>query len=279
MARTAVSEKKASVASKYVTVAPGVELHYLEAGKGQPMILIPGLTFGGEIFEHQIEHFSKAYRVLAVDPRGQGLSTKNVDGNDYLTHGKDISVFIKKLRLKDVILAGWSTGNLDCWSYLKQFGSDKVKALITIDMSPLPLSEDPAWWTEGTKEELSQCATEILTTPEGMRAFFKDYAEQIMLQNPTAEQVTKVLDNSAKTPYWIGHQLFCDAIFSNYLEIARNPGVPALMFIAEHWSDVAEGFMKKQMPEIKRYVMGGHLMFFEYYEKWNEVVEEFLNGI
>ena len=46
-------------------------------------------------------------------------------------------------------------GNLDTWSYVQQFGKDKLRGVVTIDMSPLPLSPDQKWWTEGTIEELS----------------------------------------------------------------------------------------------------------------------------
>ena len=135
--------------------APGVELHILEKGEGKPLVFIPGLTFSGEIFKNQLEYFSSEYRVIAIDPRGQGYSAKTVDGNDYLTHGRDVAGLIDALGLKDIVLIGWSTGNLDTWSYVQQFGKDKLRGVVTIDMSPLPLSPDPKWWTEGTIEELS----------------------------------------------------------------------------------------------------------------------------
>lgn len=84
---------KDRIESKYVTVAPGVELHILEKGEGKPLVFIPGLTFSGEIFKNQLEYFSSEYRVIAIDPRGQGYSAKTVDGNDYLTHGRDVAGF------------------------------------------------------------------------------------------------------------------------------------------------------------------------------------------
>ena len=58
------------------------------------MVFIPGLTFSGEIFKNQLEYFSSEYRVIAIDPRGQGYSAKTVDGNDYLTHGRDVAGLI-----------------------------------------------------------------------------------------------------------------------------------------------------------------------------------------
>ena len=268
--------------SKYLTVDTNVEIHYIEKGEGDPIIFIPGLTFSGEIFKAQVEYFSKKYRAIAIDPRGQGLSTKGTSGNNYVTHGKDIAAFIDALGLENVTLVGWSTGNLDTWSYIEQFGTEKLKAAVTIDMSPLPLSPDPEWWTEGTIEELAEVASRVLITPEGTREFFKEYAEGVMIQHEmNEEEVSYLLDISAKTPYWICGELFASAIFSNYYDTALSvsQNLPSLMFIAEHWADVAQPFYNKNFPGTETFVMGGHLMFFEYPEKWNGVFEEFIEKI
>lgn len=268
--------------SKYFSVLPGVELHYWEQGEGKPLVFIPGLTFSGEIFKAQIEHFSKNYRVIAIDPRGQGYSAKTVDGNDYLTHGRDLAALMGGLGLEDAVLIGWSTGNLDAWSYIQQFGKEKLRAAVFIDMSPLPLSPDPAWWTEGTIEELSAVASQSLVTPEGTREFFSEYAAGVMIEHEmTPQELSYILDISGRTPYWIARALFCDAIFSNYLETAQYVGknLPCMMFIADHWQDVARPFVETQLPGYSTCVMGGHLMFYEYPEKWNAEFEAFLSTL
>ena len=273
---------KDRVESKYFRVAPGIELHYLEKGEGRPLVFIPGLTFAGEIFKAQLEYFSGNYRVIAIDPRGQGLSAKTVDGNDYMTHGRDLAALMDGLGLDGAVLVGWSTGNLEVWSYIRQFGKEKLRGAVTIDMSPLPLSADPRWWTEGTMEELSEVATQYLTSPEGSRAFFSDYATGVMIQHEMEPaELEYLLDISGRTPYWVCKALFCDAIFSNFLETAREvgAGMPSLMFIAEHWADVARPFVEQQLPGYEIQVMGGHLMFYEYPEKWNGLLEEFLNRL
>lgn len=268
--------------SKFFTVDPDIQIHYWD--KGDPaadaLIFIPGLTFSGEIFKQQLEYFSDRYRVIAVDPRGQGLSTKTVHGNDYLTHGADLVKLAAGLGLKNITLVGWSTGNLEVWSYLKQAGYENVKGAVTIDMSPLPLSEDPTWWTEGTPEELSAVATQVLTHPETSDEFWDEYLTQVMMQRTLEPaEYEYLMDISHRTPYWIARQLFCDAVFSNYLDVAQEAArtVPTLMYIAEHWADVAEPFYNKQCPETPTYVMGGHLMAYEYPEKFNARLEEFLN--
>ena len=268
--------------SKYQTVAENVELHYLERGEGSPIIFIPGLTFAGEIFKAQIEHFSKNQRVIAVDPRSQGLSSKVSHGNDYLTHGRDLNALIEALGLHDLTLVGWSTGNLDIWSYVAQFGMERLKAAVTIDMSPVPLSADPDWWVEGSIEDLRMVMSQVLPTLEGTREFWKDYASGVMIQHEMRpEELEYLLDMSAKTPHTALNNLFASAVLSDYYATAKeiSEKLPSLMFIAEHWAGVAEPFMHKHFPGTRTHVMGGHLMFYEYPDQWNEVLEEFLAGI
>lgn len=55
--------------------------------------------------------------------------------------------------------------------------------------------------------------------------------------------------------------------------------LPSLMFIAEHWQGIAKPFVEAHLPGYDTYVMGGHLMFYEYPEKWNRVLEDFLNKL
>ena len=268
--------------SKYLTVDPGIELHYWDRGEGDTIVFIPGLSYSGEIFTHQIEHFSKTHRVIAVDPRGQGLSTKTVHGNDYVTHGKDLIKLTQGLGLKNIVLVGWSTGNLEVWSYLKQNGIDSVKGAVTIDMSPLPMNPDPTAWTEGTIPELSEAASTVLTNPQGASAFWYEYLTQVMLQHtPEPDELEYLLDMGRRTPYWIVHELFCNAIFSNYLDIAKEAArrIPTLMYIAEHWADIAEPWYNKQCPETPTYVMGGHLMAYEYPDEFNTRLDQFLDSL
>ncbi|MBT1170672.1 alpha/beta hydrolase [Bifidobacterium sp. SO4] len=268
--------------SKYFTVDPGIELHYWDKGEGDTIVFIPGLSYSGEIFKHQIDHFSKTHRVIAVDPRGQGLSTKTVHGNDYVTHGADLIKLVDGLGLRNVVLVGWSTGNLEVWSYLKQHGYDNVKGAVTIDMSPLPMNPDPHAWTEGSIPELSQAASEILTNPEGASEFWYEYLTQVMLQHKAEpDELEYLLDMGRRTPYWIVHELFCNAVFSNYLDTAKEASehIPTLMYIAEHWADVAEPWYHKECPETPTYVMGGHLMAYEYPDKFNTRLDQFLESI
>lgn len=53
----------------------GIDLHYLDEGKGEPLLLIHNLTSNVAGFEHNIPELARHYRVVAPDLRGHGLTT------------------------------------------------------------------------------------------------------------------------------------------------------------------------------------------------------------
>ena len=267
--------------SKFFEVERDVQIHYWDAGdpSAPALVFIPGLTFSGEVFKYQLEHFKATHRVILVDPRGQGLSTKCPMGNDYQTHGADLIKLVEGLGIEKPTLIGWSCGNLEAWSYLEQAGVDAVAGVVTIDMSPLPHNEDPTAWTEGSPEELSEVMTKVLIHPDSSRAFWDEYLREVMWQGDiTPDQYDYFMDMGARTPTWICHELFGDAILSDYRAIAQEAAkkVPTLMYIAEHWAGIAEPYYNKLCPETPTYVMGGHLMAIQYPERFNARLEEFL---
>ena len=44
-----------------------IKLHYQEKGEGEPMILLHGNGEDGSYFAHQMDYFSRNYRVIVVD--------------------------------------------------------------------------------------------------------------------------------------------------------------------------------------------------------------------
>lgn len=263
----------------YLEIEPGVELYYEDKGQGAPLVLIPGITMSTEVFCRQFEYFSKKRRVIAVDPRSQGRSSKVLNGNTYEQHGKDFNALFEALDLTDISLLGWSTGNHDVWSYVDQFGLDRVRNVVCIDMPPKPLSTNEEDWVELSLEEMSEIFLGYLNSAEKQREFFADYTTSAMLQTYTDDEVKKICDISANTPYYILHTLYTNVVLGDYRSTARliEENVPSLMFIAEHWSSIAEPYMKKHFPQTETIVMGGHMMFYEYHEAFNKALEEFID--
>ncbi|MCX7382936.1 MAG: alpha/beta hydrolase [Alphaproteobacteria bacterium] len=125
---------------RYFVTSDGVRLHYIEAGKGQTMVLVPGWTMPAWIWQRQIDHFARQYRVIAFDPRGQGDSAIPESGYDHRRRGQDIADLIAALGPAPVLLVGWSLGVLDSLAYVHEHGDARLAGLVLVDNS---IGEDP----------------------------------------------------------------------------------------------------------------------------------------
>src|ERR1700730_11861840 len=68
----------------FVDAAPGVRIHVRAAGvasEKHTVVFIPGWRLTASIWKEQLRTFSKDRRVIAIDPRSQGDSSKNSEGN------------------------------------------------------------------------------------------------------------------------------------------------------------------------------------------------------
>jgi non-heme chloroperoxidase len=97
-ATNAAEELPAGVKSAFLDAGHGVRIHYLQAGAAasgdrvgqkRSLLFIPGWTMPAWIWEAQIEYFSKAFHVVAIDPRSQGESTHTDDANSPEIRGSD----------------------------------------------------------------------------------------------------------------------------------------------------------------------------------------------
>jgi pimeloyl-ACP methyl ester carboxylesterase len=71
--------------SAQTTVVDGLVTHYLEAGHGDPVVLLHGGEFGASAeigWERNIAALAEHYRVIAPDLLGFGASAKVIDFND-----------------------------------------------------------------------------------------------------------------------------------------------------------------------------------------------------
>ena len=129
----------------YVTVSPGVELHYEDLGSGDPVVLIHGWPLSGRSWEAQIAPLVAAgKRVITYDRRGFGQSSQPWDGYDYDTFAADLDALLTTLDLRGVTLVGFSMGGGEVARYLGTYGSARVaRAVFAGAVTPyLYISED-----------------------------------------------------------------------------------------------------------------------------------------
>src|SRR4030066_593598 len=95
---------------KFVTV-DGKKVHYVEAGNGQPIILIHGFLCYSEMWKKNIDALAEKFKVYAIDLWGWGYSER-LKENEYSfeRYGKQIVGFMDALNIKKAALAGHSMG-------------------------------------------------------------------------------------------------------------------------------------------------------------------------
>lgn len=270
---------------KVVEAVPGRRLAYAEEGPAQAMsnpvlLFVPGFTFSGEVFGHQLEALSEKYRVIALDPRSHGASTVTGTGNHYAAQAEDLRGFIEALDLDRIVLIGWSFGALATWGY-SALDMERLAAHVCVDMPPVPLSDEPGAWVEGKIAEVAPIYRALMST-EGQASFVRDYARHAMVQRQLAdEELNWLVSLSLRTPCEVAASLLASGLFSDCLEVAQalERRIPSRFYIADHWRDRAESYLDKHLPTSSRVVFGRHMMFWEHPERFNRDLDEYVQSL
>lgn len=125
----------AAESAHWFRTTDGVRLRYLDAGAGRCVVFVPGWCMPARIFAPQITALARRWRVVALDPRGQGQSEVPRIGYEPTRRGQDIRDLIAHLGERRVVLAGWSLGVLDALSYADMAGDGRLAGLVLIDNS------------------------------------------------------------------------------------------------------------------------------------------------
>src|SRR5919199_6496539 len=103
------AQPRTAVAAKDVTVL-GFKLHYLEAGRGAPVVLLHGLGGDGSRWGPNIEPLARDFHVFALDQIGFGQSDKPL-ANYHTGMLADFLVgFLKAVNVPKASLVGNSMG-------------------------------------------------------------------------------------------------------------------------------------------------------------------------
>jgi non-heme chloroperoxidase len=267
-----------ALAGQYVRVSPDLELYYEEAGSGRPLIFVPGWTGTEEFFApYQISHFSQKYHVFAYDPRGQGRSSKTLEGNTYLQHGRDLHAFMEALKLKDAAVVGWSNGCGDAYNYFRTYGTENVSAFVCIDQTPRQISTQKGDWANF--HDAGEVGGFINAVAHNRRGLVSAFIPTMMQRNMTPDEVAWALDQTEKTPDFVAVLLAVDGVFADYTEEAKkiDGKMPVLNVLSEANGDPGKAWLAKNAPHSETFVLGNHMMLREYPEKFNAALDAFLD--
>ena len=110
----------------------GTKLHYVEGGKGEPLILIPGYPETWWAYHKVMPILAEKYFVIVVEMRGMGSSDKPADGYEKKNMAKDIFELIQQLGFEKVHIGGHDIGAHVAFSFAANFPQSTSK-LIMLD--------------------------------------------------------------------------------------------------------------------------------------------------
>ena len=105
----------------------GTRIHYVEGGKGTPVLLLPGWPQTWWEFHKIMPELAKRHRVIAVDLRGMGGSAKPGSGYDKKNMAKDIHELTRALGYKQVNIAGHDIGAMVAYSFAANYPDATLK--------------------------------------------------------------------------------------------------------------------------------------------------------
>ena len=106
-----------------------IRLHYLDKGRGEPLVLLHGNGESSEYFSRQIGFLARRYRVLAVDTRGHGRSPRGTGAFTLERFADDLYDFLAGLKIDRASILGFSDGGNVALLFALKY-PDKVDRLI-----------------------------------------------------------------------------------------------------------------------------------------------------
>jgi len=277
----AAGPSAATPAVHMIEASPGVSLRVLDAGPKDArltLVLIPGWRFTADIWTEQIAAFEGRYRVIALDPRSQGASTKALSDNTPEARAEDLHQVLTRLGVGPVVLVGWSQGAQDLGAYAAKFQGRGLKGLVFVDAAPSQ-GWDKAVASPGAAQQLRQLSLYARYPQEAtegmMQAVFKT-------KRPKAE-TDRLVAEALKTPPTIGAAMLEDDLFGpDRMSPLAKVAAPGLLIAAEASPNAADlAALAKILPKARSVEVAGagHVVFVDQPQRFDALLSEFLTTL
>ena len=110
----------------------GIRLHYLQAGSGEPVVLLHGFGQTSHMWRPLIKELAKNHTVIAPDLRGYGRSAAPADGYTKTAMARDVHALVTRLGHKSIELVGHDIGLMVAYAYAAQYPTE-VKRIVLME--------------------------------------------------------------------------------------------------------------------------------------------------
>jgi pimeloyl-ACP methyl ester carboxylesterase len=192
----------------YFQTHDGVKLAYWEAGKGKPLVFVPGWSENGAGYINVLYLLREGYHVYVLDPRNQGLSQRVDFGNRIARYATDLKEFIDHLGLQSADFCGHSMGAAILWSYIDLYGTSRMHKVVFVD-EPISIASRPEW-SEGQRRDFGVIAESPAELVAMMSRFFQPASA-----SANKENVPSLTFSGKSTPPFVNSESFKAAFIKN----------------------------------------------------------------
>jgi non-heme chloroperoxidase len=261
-------KRKEETPVPYVMLPDEVPMYYEAAGRGKNILFIHGGAACTKFWQKQVSELSSRYHVLAIDLRGHGNSGKTDDSNCVAQYGRDLRHLLEDLGLDEVVVVGWSLGGSVVWSYIEQFGVERLAGYVNVEQPPHHII---------TETEYRELIASIRTRK------FRTHWERLKSFSVTElpdEDMLWMTCEMMKTPTGVYCAVLQDARNADFRHVLPRVIIPTLICAGTKGLIDTETvrFMTEAMPR-SRVVMFqncSHMLFWEQPKKFNREVAVFV---
>lgn len=263
-------------------VAPLAEdgrMYYEIRGEGLPLILLHGHTLDRRMWEPQLKEFSKHFKVITIDFRGYGLSSKQSESL-HTTHVDDLLTLMNHLHIQKAHIVGLSMGGFVAGDMLGMYPERMLSCVMCSGAlrSKHKSINEPTDTVE-IEEEREKIA---LIQQQGVEKWRHDWIEQLITHGGSRQESIRqpltemIMDWDCFQITHVEPRLYYGREAMQNL-VEKQPSVPTMYLSGETEHKKPMGMLRylpiSEQVELKDC---GHMSNMEQPEMFNKTILEFL---
>lgn len=265
-----ISTINAQNKTEFAKSKDGVSIAYITAGQGEKAIVfIHGWCCNKTYWENQITHFSKNYKVVAIDLAGHGESGRERKDYTIEAFAEDVKAVIEKLDLKNVILVGHSMGGY----IIAQTASiipERIKMIVGADTFQ---NVAETLTPQQAEDYLKQFKTDFKTFTYG-------FVKNMFPQSADQKLVEKIASDMSSAYAEMGISAMKNLLYADGLSLKGKILCPFKSINADLFpTDIETNKKHYQNFDVKFMKGYGHFVQIENPQLFNNLLEEFIKEL
>jgi len=253
----------------YFTTSDGVRLHYLIAGKGPFLLFEPGWLMPASIWKHQLTYFSNGFRVVALDPRGQGESEVPPKPFTVNRRAQDMVELTRHLRARRVVWVGWSLGASEVMALFKGAEASRTAAVVLVD-GPVGM--------EAGQANRARRAKFLASLSQDREGVIRHFVKSMFFSSQPQEFMDGVLASALRMPLDQAQAILRDMYEPASWRPAKTALTMPILFVTTPTYLEQAKYLKARVPRTRVEVFKdlGHALFVDDVPRFNKTVGDFL---